>query len=922
MNKLNEKNTRSKLIDPLIKEVGFPLCNKEDKEYEVKGMPNDEGIGFVDYVLWGDNGLPLAVVEAKRTIRSPKEGKQQAKLYADCLEKKFKRRPVIYYSNGYEHWFWDDINYPSRPVQGFHTKDELELMMQRRTTRSSLKSEKINNEIVERSYQHEAIRKVTESFEENNERRGLLVMATGSGKTRVTIALVDLLMKCNWVKRVLFLADRISLVKQATKEFGKHLKDVQVVNLLKNPDSNGRIYVSTYQTILNQINRVENRQRKFGIGYFDLVVVDEAHRSIYSKYKGIFQYFDSYLVGLTATPKDEVDRNTYSLFQRENQNPTFAFGLEEAIDQGYLVPPKSVSVPLNIVREGLVYDELSDDEKQQWDELEWGEEGPPESVDSAAINKWLFNEDTVDRVLKHLMTKGEKVASGDRIGKTIIFAKNSLHAEFIQERFDINYPQYKGDLARVITYDTEYAQDLIDKFYEKKKSPHIAISVDMLDTGIDVPEVVNLVFFKVVRSKTKFWQMVGRGTRLCKDLYYQGEDKKFFYIFDYCKNLEFFSANPETVDGNSSDSLDTRLFKTKVELLQILNENSAKNSDDENIIKQETTENLKEIINSMTTENVIVRGSRRYVEKYKDNEIWNSDRLLDYEEINNKLSSLPTQLTDTDEDAKHFDYTIKKIQLCILKKDKKNFVKLRKNVTDIASNLELQQSIPKIKSSLPLILEIQTEEWWNDVTVGMLEHVRKRLRDLINLIEKSKKNIVYTNFTETIGDEVEIDLNLKKTGFLDFEKFKTKAREYLKTHDNKISINKLKNNKPITKTDIDELEKILLSLAENDNGLLEKAKETTKGLGLFVRTLIGLDKKAATEALGELIKDSTANSKQIQFLNLIIEELTKNGVMDESRLYQAPFTDLASSGPENLFEENKIDLLFDKISEIKNRAIA
>lgn len=922
MSKISEQETRKKLIDPLLKESGFPLIKENDKEYEVQGMPNNEGIGFVDYVLWGDDGLPLAVVEAKKTIRSPKEGKQQAKLYADCLEKEFGRRPAIYYSNGYEHWFWDDTKYPPRPVQGFHSKNELELMMQRRTNRSSLKSEKINNKIVERSYQHEAIRKVTEAFEGNNERRSLLVMATGSGKTRVTIALVDLLMKCNWIKRVLFLADRVSLVKQATKEFGKHLKDVQVINLLKNPDANGRIYVSTYQTILNQINRIENSQRKFGVGYFDLVVVDEAHRSIYSKYKSIFKYFDSYLVGLTATPKDEVDRNTYSLFQRENQDPTFAFGLEEAISQGYLVPPKSVSVPLNIVREGLVYDDLSEDEKQQWDELEWGEEGPPEAVDSADINKWLFNQDTVDRVLEHLMTKGEKVASGDRIGKTIIFAKNSLHAEFIQERFDINYPQYKGDLARVITYDTEYAQDLIDKFSEKEKFPHIAISVDMLDTGIDIPEVVNLVFFKVVRSKTKFWQMVGRGTRLCKDLYYQGEDKKFFYIFDYCKNLEFFSANPETSDGNSNDSLDTRLFKTKVELLQILNENSDKNSDDENIIKKEITENLKEIINSMTTENVIVRGSRRYVEKYKDNKIWNNYHLLDYEEIKNKLSSLPTQLTDSDEDAKHFDYTIKKLQLCIIKKDKKDFIKLRKNVTDIASNLELQQSIPKIKSVITLILEIQTEEWWKDVTFGMLEHVRKRLRDLINLIEKTKKNIVYTNFTETIGDDVEIDLNLEKTGFLDFEKFKKKAREYLKSHENKISINKLKNNKPITKTDIDELEKILLSLAENNNGLVEKAKKTTKGLGLFVRSLIGLDKKAATDALGDLIKNSTANSKQIQFLNLIIEELTKNGVLDESRLYQAPFTDLASSGPEKLFEEKKISLLFDKIGDIKNRAIA
>ena len=273
MSNENELKTRTKYIDPLIKESGFLLNNLKDREYEVSGMPNDNGIGFVDYVLWGKDGLPLAVVEAKRTIRSPKEGKHQAKLYADCLEKEFSRRPVIYYSNGYEHWFWDDTNYPSRRVQGFHTRDELELMMQRRTERSSLASAKINNEIVERGYQHEAIRKVTEAFEKKNERRSLLVMATGSGKTRVTIALVDLLMKCNWVKRVLFLADRVSLVKQAAKEFGKHLSDVQVVNLLKNPDANGRIYISTYQTTLNQINRIENQKRKFGIGYFDLVVV-------------------------------------------------------------------------------------------------------------------------------------------------------------------------------------------------------------------------------------------------------------------------------------------------------------------------------------------------------------------------------------------------------------------------------------------------------------------------------------------------------------------------------------------------------------------------------------------------------------------------------------------------------------------------
>ena len=922
MNNLTEDQTREKLIDPLIKEAGFPLNKEKDREYEVSGMPNEKGIGFVDYVLWGDDGLPLAVVEAKRTIRSAKEGKQQAKLYADCLEKEFKRRPLIYYSNGYEHWFWDDSNYPPRAVQGFHAKDELELMMQRRSSRLPLSSAVINDKIVDRSYQHLAIRSITESLEEKNQRHSLIVMATGSGKTRVVIALVDLLTRCNWVKRVLFLADRISLVKQASREFGKHLPDTQVVNLLKDHDANGRVYVSTYQTILNQINKLNNQTRKFGIGYFDLVIVDEAHRSIYSKYKGIFSYFDSYLIGLTATPKDEVDRNTYSLFQREVQDPTYAFGLEEAIEGGYLVPPKAVSVPLSIVREGLVYDELSEDEKQQWDELEWGEDGPPDTVDPAAINQWLFNEDTVDRVLKHLMTKGEKVASGDRIGKTIIFAKNNLHAEYIEERFNINYPQYKGELARVITFKTEYAQDLIDTFSIKEKSPHIAISVDMLDTGIDIPEVVNLVFFKIVRSKTKFWQMIGRGTRLCKDLYFSGEDKKFFYIFDYCKNLEYFSTNPESVDGSSSDSLDTRLFKTRIEILQTLKENKEAITKDEEQIQKETTKNLQELISNMTTKNVIVRAKRRYVEKYSDPSKWKEHSILNYDEISNELSMLPSQKIDTDEDAKHFDITILKLQLCILKKENKGFTKLQSTIKAIASALELQESIPSVRSQMPLIQEIITDEWWKDVTVGMLEHVRKKLRLLVKLIEKTKKNIIYTNFAETIGEETEVDLQITKTGFLDFEKFKSKAREYLKSHENKLAINKLRNNKPITKLDLEELEKILLGLADNETGLIQKAKENSSGLGLFVRSLIGLDRTAAIEALGELIKDSTANANQIKFLDLIVEELTKDGAMQDSRLYQAPFTDVVPTGPETIFDESKVDILFNKIKEIRSRAVA
>jgi type I restriction enzyme R subunit len=921
MNNKSEELTRKELIDPLLKESGFPLNKSQDREYEVTGMPNNQGVGFVDYVLWGDDGLPLAVVEAKRTIRNPKEGQQQAKLYADCLEKKFRRRPVIYYTNGYEHMFWDDSHYPPRSVQGFHTKDELELLMQRRSNRLQLSNAIINNDIVERPYQHLAIRSITEALEKYNQRRSLVVMATGSGKTRTVIALVDLLIKSNWVKKVLFLADRVSLVKQASKEFGKHLPNISVVNLLQNNYSEGRIYVSTYQTILNQINKLDNQKRRFGIGFFDLVIVDEAHRSIYSKYKGIFNYFDSYLVGLTATPKDEIDRNTYSLFQQETGVPTFAFDLDTAIKGHYLVPPKSVSVPLKILREGLKYDQLSEDEKQQWDELEWGEDGPPNEVDSADINKRLFNQDTVDQVLKHLMTKGEKVASGDRIGKTIIFAKNNLHADYIEERFNINYPQYKGELARVITYQTEYAQDLIDKFSIKEESPHIAISVDMLDTGIDVPEVVNLIFFKIVRSKTKFWQMLGRGTRLCKDLYHPGEDKKFFYIFDYCGNLEYFNQNPQSVDGSSNDSLDTRLFKKRVEILKAFENNKSGFTKEEIEIQQNTIKHLHGLISNMTTENVIVRSKRRFVEKYSDINNWKQFTELQYDEISNELSTLPSQLIDIDEEAKYFDITILKLQLCILNKDNTAFDKLRTYIKTICSALEVQDSIPSIRVQMSLIQEILTDEWWKDVAIGMLEHVRQKLRTLVKLIEKTKRNIVYTNFKDTLDEETTFELPIN-IGSLDFEKFKVKAKEYLQKHENKIAVNKLRRNIPVTKVDIEELESILLSLADNDSGLIKRAKENTNGLGLFVRSLLGLERSAATEAMSELLKDSTANANQIKFLGLIVEELTKDGAMEDSRLYQAPFTDVTPTGPESIFDNNKVEKLFTKIKNIRLSAVA
>lgn len=915
----SETETRDYFIDLLLKEAGWPLDKPQDREFEVSGMPNNAGIGFVDYVQWGDDGKPLAIVEAKRTKRDAKVGQQQAKLYADCLEAKYAQRPVIFYSNGYEHWMWDDANYPPRAVQGFFKKSELELIVQRRTTRKSLATAAINEAIVERYYQTRAIRRIGEAFETDRQRKALVVMATGAGKTRTVIALTDLLMRCSWAKRVLFLADRLALVRQAVNAFKTHLPDSSPVNLVTEKNTEGRVYLSTYPTMMGLIDEAADGQRRFGAGHFDLIIIDEAHRSVYQKYRAIFEYFDSLLVGLTATPKDEIDRNTYGLFDLESGIPTDAYALDDAVADHYLVPPKAVSVPLKFQREGIKYDELSEEEQEQWDALEWNEDGTaPREVDPAALNKWLFNTDTVDKVLAHVMTRGQKVAGGDRLGKTIIFAKNNEHAEFIAERFNIAYPHYKGEFARVITYKTEYAQSLIDKFYIKDSAPHIAISVDMLDTGIDVPEVVNLVFFKAVRSKTKFWQMVGRGTRLCPNLFGPNVHKEFFYLFDYCQNLEFFSQNPDVTDGTASEPLGTRLFKARLQLIGELEQRKEFGDKAEAAISQETANLLHAQVAAMNIDNFVVRPQRKLVEKYAKQEAWKSLDAEQFGELAQSVAGLPTELTDEDEDAKRFDLLILHTQLSILQA-KPDYASLRDRIITIASALEEQPAIPAIKAQMELIQSMAGEEWWEDVTIAMLENTRKRLRALIKLIEKGKRNVVYTDFEDELGEGTTIELPEIGTG-MNFERFREKARQFLKAHENHLTLQRLRHNQPLTPSDLDELERMLVE-AGGTKEAINRAKEESNGLGIFIRSLVGLDYETAKQAFSQFISGSSVSANQIEFINLIVDYLTENGVMEPDRLYESPFTDIHSQGPVGVFSVEKADQLQDVLREIRQSAV-
>jgi type I restriction enzyme R subunit len=940
----DEATTRDLVIDGLLKEAGWTLDRPEDREYEVTGMPTPQGRGFVDYVLWGDDGKPLGLVEAKRTRRDARVGQQQAKLYADCLQAQFGQRPVIFYTNGYETGLWDDAAYPPRPVQGFYTRSELAFLVQRRSTRRPLADVAIASRIVERHYQHRAIRRVGEAFEGHHQRQALVVMATGAGKTRTVIALVDLLMRSNWCKRVLFLADRVALVKQAVGAFKTHLPDATTVNLVTDKSADGRVYVSTYPTMMGLINSGAGDLRRFGPGFFDLVVIDEAHRSVYQKYGAIFDWFDSLLVGLTATPKDEVDRNTYRLFNLEDGVPTDSYSLDEAVREGYLVPAQAISVPLKFPRDGIRYDDLSEQEKDEWDARDWDEDGDvPDLIASDAVNKWLFNADTVDKMLATLMTAGHHVAGGDRLGKTIIFARNTHHAEFIRDRFDAIYPVYSGSFARVITHTVEYNQTLIDDFSIRDKPPHIAISVDMLDTGIDVPEVVNLVFLKPIRSKTKFWQMLGRGTRLCPDLYGPGQDKTDFRIFDFCENLEFFGTDPATVDGNLAESLSQRLFKARLEVLGGLDarlvgtqspipesptvaaaapgiytvDAPLDGTRTEAGLRHDVASTLQEIVAGMNVDNFLVRPQRRWVEIYAELDRWDNLTGPEAGEVAEHLSGLPSAVKDPDEQAKRFDLLILRLQLCVLNAEP-GFERLRDQVREIASALLEVTNIPAVGQQRELLDEVAGEEWWVDVTLPILELLRRRIRALVRLIEKTRRLIVYTDFVDSLGESTEVTLSGLPVG-TDVQRFQAKVRSYLRVHLDHVALQKLRRNKPLSATDLEELERMLAEsgLGPDD---IARGREQAHGLGLFVRGMVGLDRESASEALSSFIDGRKLTGSQLDFLNLIVGYLTEHGVMDAGLLYESPFTEVAPLGPESLFTPDEIDLLIAALDQVHQTA--
>lgn len=886
---MTEAETRKAYIDVMLQDAGWQRGPNWVDEYPIESMPNKSGKGYADYVLLGDNGLPLAVIEAKRTSVNVEKGRQQAVLYADYLEKKTGQRPVIFMTNGYETRIWNDSYYPERPVSGFYSKRDLEKEFNQMKSRTALSAVRVSEKIANRYYQKEAIQAVCDAFDERNRRKALLVMATGSGKTRTVIALADILIRHGWVKNLLFLADRSALVTQAKRAFHNLLPDLSLCNLTEGKEeASARAVFSTYQTMMNCIDATRDEQgdRLFTPGHFDLIIVDEAHRSIYNKYKDIFTYFDALLVGLTATPKDEIDKNTYGIFDLESGVPTYGYELSQAVQDGYLVDFVSIETELKFMAQGISYAELSPEEQEAYEDTFADEDGNlPESIDAGALNEWIFNRDTISKALHLLMQHGQRVEFGEKIGKTVIFAKNHNHAEKILEVWNQEFSDYPSHYARVIDNYTNYAQSLIDDFSDKSKLPQIAISVDMLDTGIDVPEILNLVFFKKVMSRAKFWQMIGRGTRTCVGMM-DGKDKQQFYIFDLCGNFKFFRLHAKGREAGVVSTLQEGMFNIKLEMAYKLQEISFQ-TDELKAYRKKLVQDLAAQVKALPRESFAVKQHLRIIDKYQSEENFDT---LTYEntlQIAEHIAPLVPPTGD-DSSAARFDMLLYQIELAMLAE--KSARRAKNDVIRKAEALTKYGSIPAVAQQKDLLEQIIHNEFLERASIPDYEGIRQKLRDLIKFIPERERVRYDTDFADDILSTEWNESNLDNDDLVNYKK---KVNYYILQHQDIPAIAKLKGNQPLTPADVKSLEGILWG--ELGTRKQYDAQYGKTPLGELVRSIVGLSQKAANEAFSEFLNDAGLDSQQMYFVRQVVNYIVKNGMMkDLSVMQESPFTDMGS----------------------------
>ena len=915
---ISEAETRKRYIDVELQEAGWVVGRNCTVEEPVTGMPNATGTGFVDYVLWGKDNLPLAVVEAKKASKDAIIGSQQAKLYADCLQNKYNQRPLIFTTNGFETYLTNDAyGYPRREVSGFYTQEELQLEVDRRKSRIPLERIMISDAITNRPYQKEAVTAVCDAIMKKH-RKMLIVQATGSGKTRVSISIVDVLRRHNYVKNILFLADRTVLVKQAKNNYTNLLEDLSCCNLCDGKDDpeSARMIFSTYPTMMNAIDEKKNKygERLFTPGHFDLIICDEVHRSIYKKYQEIFEYFDGILLGMTATPKNEIDKNTYGVFDLERGVPTFAYELEKAVEEGYLVDYSTLEYKSKIMEDGIHYHDLSDEEKEEFEETFSDDYRVKDDIASSAVNTWLFNADTIDKVLKELMEKGIKVEGGDKLGKTIIFAKNSLHAKAIVERFNKLFPECGGEFIKQIDYSINYCDTLIDEFGTKEKMPQIAVSVDMLDTGIDIPEILNLVFFKKVRSYAKFWQMIGRGTRLCPNLFGEGFDKERFLIFDFCNNFDYFRVNKNGADNGIQESLSEKIYNTKAMICRELQSPAFANEEAYVAYREQLVDDLHAAVVELNNNSFMVKRHLRYVEMFRCLSNWNRLETVEITDIKEHISPLIKPKKEN-ELARRFDYLIYSIDLGILQsKNVQKPIGIVKQTAEIL--LETKSKVPQVAAQKKVLERVVTPDFWQKTNVLELDTVRVAMRELLQYIDREMTKTYYVNFEDEISEGTE---GAPIYDSQDLKEYRKKVEFYLKEHSNSLSVYKLRNNKKLSEADLKALEKLLWEELGSKTDYEKEYGDTP--IGRLVRRIVGVDRAAVNEAFSEFLSAERLNINQIRFVNLIVDYIVANGNVDDNAvLMEEPFRSVGSIT--TLFKDDMITAkrIMDVVADIKRNS--
>lgn len=915
----NEKETRLKLIDPALRRAGWMVLNEKhiiEKnkaciETPVIGMPktmeNPTGNGFVDYVLFGDDGKPLAVIEAKKSIVNEEIGRVQASLYADALEKKYGLRPVIYYTNGYTIKIIDGL-YPARQVFGFHKKDELEYLIQRRSFQLSDKT--VDTSICNRYYQKDAIEEILKHLGSKHS-RSLIVLATGTGKTRVSCATSDIFLRNNFVKRILFLADRKNLVKQAKEEcFEKFLSSVPMSIIVdgqkEGDDSKARIVFSTYQSMLSIIKDID--KCPYGIGHFDLIIVDEAHRSLFNKYAEIFSYFDSLMIGLTATPRNDIHKSTYTVFNLNSDMPNYEYDVVKGVKDGYLTYYRALDRTPNILKNGVTYNELSTEEQEQYEDLFTDEETGeiPDKIEGKEFYSVIMNKDTIREVIRDLMEEGLKVNNGDVLGKTIIFARDHNHAMLIQEEFRSMYPELcvpgspNGvDYCVVIDNKIKY-NEVLQREFKYSQSIRIVVSVDMMDTGVDIPEVVNLVFFKKVLSKIKFWQMIGRGTRLCDDLkivspskaYFERmtndksrqlyNDKQGFLIFDICNVFPFFKLNPDGRTDKSDQvlSLYQKIFMEKTSLYKTMQANYAKLTIDDKKYNEVLRDELVKEVKSLNRNYIGVHSNLEYVEKYSEVSGWINFKQNSLVEVKKHIAHNIIGEIDF-EASRAFDY------LCYRFASSRfylgnDFKKVAKTIYTLSTYLmDFKGHISEVAEHKDTLSYIVSNDFLKNSSVTKVNEVREEIRELMRYIDpKDFKPIIsdfndeITSFEDAVEEEVDFTITVD-----DFKTLEEKVLFYIQSNPNNELVYQIHNIIKPSKDSIIHFKNEIIKIAKTAEEYSDLFKEDYD-LVKFIRKNIEMNPEAV-ELFVTQEKLSGFNETQTNYIKELLLFISQNGYFDK-----------------------------------------